>query len=87
MRIFRDTTDSTPDGGNLTFNLRVNGSSIATSPLSIPTTGATTQFVEFISDFSVIASGSSYELIFELVNPDSAEKRFEAEMFLEQVFL
>jgi hypothetical protein len=90
IRVYRDSTDLSPTGGVVTLNLLITNTgpttTLASSTITIPNTGATSHFVEFAFDFTVASSGTSYLIDFEFVNADSSSKRFEAETLLEQTF-
>jgi len=90
IRVFRDSTDSSPAGGVITLNLLITltgpTTTLTTFTITIPNTGAVTNFVEFTFDFTVTSSAFSYLLDFEFLNADSSSKRLEAELFLEQTF-
>ena len=92
VRLFRDSTDSTPAGGNVVLVLRYENTAesiplttIETETLVIPNTGAATNFIEHTFDFSLTSSASSHLFYFEYQNPDSSVKRFECEFFMEQL--
>jgi hypothetical protein len=90
VRLFRDSTDSTPAGGDVVLVLwyrnpgaGIGNTTIFTQTLTIPNTGASNNFIETTFDFSLVVSASSFDFFFEFQNPDASTKRFECELFCE----
>jgi hypothetical protein len=91
VRLFRDSTDSAPAGGNVVLVLRYENSgagipltTIETETLVIPNTGAANNFIEHTFDFTLVSVVSNYSFDFQWQNPDASVKRCECEFFMEQ---
>jgi hypothetical protein len=91
VRLFRDSTDTTPSGGDVVLVLwyqnpgaGIGDTTIFTQTMTIPNTGAVNNFIETTFDFSLVASASGYNFFFEFQNPNAAPKRFECELFFEK---
>jgi hypothetical protein len=91
VRLFRDSTDSAPAGGDVVLVLwyrnpgaGIGDTTIFTQTLTIPNTGAANNFIETTFDFSLVVSASTFDFFFEFQNPNSSTKRFECELFFEK---
>jgi hypothetical protein len=82
VRLFRSSVDGSPAGGTVTLNIILNGTTISTIAMTIPSTDAVNSFIQFVFPF-VVPSGVN-SVIFEFRNPNASTKQLEAEMFMER---